>query len=252
MLAVGLLSCSSTNSGSTVTTPVPSTAPGSTAAPTTTVASTTTSTTAVGTPLEKGAIATADLGASWVESVKADGYEPPSPTGCGRTSGSALDGLVATDGRYGSAVFQRGTAGVFARDTVLRFRDDAAAKAYLDLLRTDAYQQCRTKLFTDEEVARPGAAAGSTWRVSKVGDAKGAGEQGFELQISYQFQADVNGATQDANGAKEEVAYRTGSVVVVGFLEVVNQAGDPADLSTTAMTEMTAALQAAVTRVRAV
>jgi hypothetical protein len=251
VLVVGLVACSSTTNGSTATTAAPSTAAGSTVAPTTTTAPTTTSTTAAGTPLEKAAIAAADLGASWVESVKADGYEPPSPTGCARTSGAALDGLVATEGRYGGAVFQRGTAGVFARATAFRFRDEAAAKAYIDLIRTDAYQQCRTKLFTDEEVARPGAAAGSTWRVSKVGDAKGTGDKGFELQISYQFQADVNGATQDANGAKEELAYRAGPVVVAGFLEVVSQAGDPADLSTTAMTEMTAALQAAVGRVRA-
>ena len=100
-------------------------------------------------------------------------------------------------------------------------------------------------------MSRPGAAAGSSWRVRKIGDAQGAGEKGFELQISYQFQADVSGTTQDANGTKEEVAFRTGPVVVVGFLESVSQPGDPDDLFTTAMTEMTAALQAGVARASA-
>jgi len=246
-LAMSVASCGgSTNGGqqATPTTP-PATAPGTVPG---TAPGTSSTTIAPSANAERVAITAADLGDPWVEAIKAVGVEAPSETSCSRTSGSALEGL-AQEGRYVGAIFQRASSAVYARTTTFRFRDDAAALAFVDMLRAETYQQCRVKGLSEEEAAHPGAPAGSSWRLSQIGDPEHKGEGGFELQLTYQFQADVNGTIQDGNGLKEEVILRKGSVVAIGVYEFLAKEGDAPELQKQSFEETVAAMRTAIERV---
>jgi hypothetical protein len=193
------------------------------------------------------AITAADLGEPWVENVKAQGYQEADQTSCARSSGKALDALV-DDGRYIGPIFKRGAAAMFGRTSVLQFRDEAAALAYVELLRTETYQQCRVKGFSEEEAAHPGAPPGASWRLEKIGDPAGKGNDGYEMQLTFHYQTEVDGKLQDGNGIKEEVVYRRGAFVVSGLYEAVMQEGEDPNLGSSAFDEVAAAIKKALNR----
>jgi len=246
-LAMSVASCGgSTNGGQQATsTQPPSTSPGTVPG---TAPGTSTTTSAPSADAERAAITAADLGEPWVESVKAVGIQVPSETSCSRTSGNALEGL-AQDGRYVGAVYQRAPATIYARTTTFLFRDDAAALAFVDMLRAESYQKCRVEGLSEEEAAQPGAPAGASWRLSQIGDPEHKGEGGFELQLTYQFRAEVNGTIQDGNGLKEEVILRKGPVVAIGLYEFLAKEGDPPELQKQSFEETVAAMRTANGRV---
>jgi hypothetical protein len=198
---------------------------------------------------ELAAVTAEDLGEPWVENQPAGAYQEPNEESCSRSEGPELDALVS-DGYYRGAILQRGDATAFVRTNTFEFVDEAAALAFIDLLRTETYQQCRADVMTAEEATAAGAPEGSSWYVREIGDAEGGGDAGFELQLSYQYQATVDGTVQDANGTKDELVMREGALVVVALVELVASEDDP-DLTDNTFTEVGAAIQAGLDRVRA-
>lgn len=187
--------------------------------------------------IARAAITQDDLGDPWLEHTEAEGTATPGDDHC---AGDVLDALEEL---YFGAIFQRGDDGAFSRTHVYDFADESGALAFVDALRGDAYQQCRTaQLVGDESVE------GAAYRLREVGDAAGEGEEGFELQLSYQFQALVDGEIQDANGYTEELVFRRGSLVSVGIVEWVFAEESPEDLGERALSESDEAIRAALDR----
>jgi hypothetical protein len=185
---------------------------------------------------ELAAITAEDLGPEWTEHTEAAGYLPPDDESCMARSEWDPAGLV-DDGRYQGPISQRGDSVAFARTTVFEFTDDAAALAFVDLYRDDAFQQCVVDRMSDEAAGAEGAPEGSAIRLREITDTEGTGEDGFEIQLSYQFQATVDGELQDANGYSEELLFRDGPLVSVAFVEWTFAEDDPEDLGTILLDE---------------
>jgi hypothetical protein len=198
--------------------------------------------------LSKSAVLTAaDLGAEWKEHTPAVGAEGAAPDGCLAKAG-ALEGLVK-DGRYEGAIFQRGTATRFARADGYTFETEDAAKAMVAALLVESYGDCRVEGFSKEYAASAGAAEGGSYRLAERADAKGPGEGFFELQLTYQFQALVDGEVQDANGVSTDTVYRKGRTVSVVLYERAFAEGEGDEVETAAFDEVVAGARAAIARV---
>jgi len=176
------------------------------------------------------------------------GHTPPADSSCVQRT-EALAGL-ADGGRYEGAVLQRDDATLFARSTTTVFRDEAAAFAGLNILRADDYQTCYLEAITAEETAKPGAAPGASYRRAPSTDSEGPGQNGFEFQTDYQYQATADDALKDASGLKRQIVYRQGRIIVEVAFEYVQATADPSDLYLRAHAETLIAVQAALDRTR--
>ena len=208
----------------------------------------TTSTTADATASEAEPLAliATDLGAPWKEATPAAGAKDAAATSCAKKIG-ALKDLVAKS-RAEGAVFRRGDQNYFVASTTYVFADEAAAKAELDQRRTKAYQDCRiAQLTKDEQDASP-AVEGAAWRIANINDPEGKGNDGYELQYDFQFQATVDGKVQDANGVQQQVFFRHGRDLVEYAIRGSFAEGDTADAQTAVFDEFHKAMTAAQSR----
>jgi hypothetical protein len=195
---------------------------------------------------ERAAIASDDLGDPWRVHTAAVGTKSPDADACAQLLGGYAK--LVDGGRYEGAIFQRGDATLFARTTATTFEDDAGAIAFVHLLETTEYQECQVNRRSAAAAAGPGAAEGSSYRITHRGSAGGTGEDGFELQTDFQYQALVDGVLTDANGMLRDIVLRNGPTVVILFIEGVASEGSPPDLFATATEEATKAAQRGLKR----
>lgn len=192
------------------------------------------------------ALTATDLGSPWKVVTPASGEEEVPADSCAKKVG-ALQHLVSKSYSRG-AVLQRGDQTYFAASITYVFTDEAAAKAELDQRRSQAYQDCRIAQLDKREQDASPHIDGAAWRIAHVGDAMGKGDNGYELQYDYQFEATVDGKLQDANGVQQQVFYRHGRDLAEYAIQGTFAEGDTADAQSKVFDEFRKAITAAQDR----
>jgi hypothetical protein len=240
LVAVVLTGCGTQTAAPPTTSGEPTTAPSTTAQPAPAVSPTPSPRADAATVdlATKATITQADLGGVWTVYAPAKEPDPLAETDC--AAGSPVAGLPS-GARQSGAQLKYGAATWYVSTSSAVFADEATAKAWVEVRKSDTFVECRRAEHEVQQKALDPQLSVVTDRTT----APGLGTAGYEAYAQYQVKA----GAQTANGSFARHTYRLGRTVIALSIDIAVSPGDPPNLETTVSDDVTRALTAVYGRI---